>query len=239
MGKPIGEKRYLQNVRAVQDGDTPVIEGIAAVFDKPAEIWPGFTEVVRATAFNRALEQKSDVRGLYNHDWNYVLSRTKSGTLRLNVTDEGLKYEMQIDPEDTQAMSIWRKVKRGDVDGSSFWFEVVEEKVTNNDDDSIFRELLELKLYGVSAVTFPAYEETVAEARSAFQARNGEQREKEEPENRTDRTDKTDIVEANKETDPEKPRADEAETERASAQGSHAHRERRQRLAELRIRNAA
>ena len=146
------------NVELRADGDEkPKIVGHAAVFDTPAEIW-GFEEVIRKGAFTDAIK-KDDVRALWNHDPNFVLGRTKSGTLKLEEDDIGLKIEN--DPPETQwAKDLMVSMQRGDVDQMSFGFIVDEEKWSKRDGEPDLREILKARLFDVSPVTFPAYEET-------------------------------------------------------------------------------
>lgn len=148
-----------------EDGDSPKIGGHAAIFDTPAEIW-GFEEVVRRNAFADSVKA-DDVRALWNHNPDVVLGRTKSGTLTLTEDDTGLAIE--IDPPDTQAArDLMVSMERGDVDQMSFGFGVIEERWTTREDDLDLRELLKVRLYDVSPVTFPAYDETDVAVRAAL-----------------------------------------------------------------------
>lgn len=152
----------MRVVRA--EGDAPKIVGHAAIFDSPTQIgssrW-GWMEVVRPGAFAESIKE-DDVRGLFNHDPNIILGRNKAGTLELSEDDKGLAYT--ITPPETQwARDLLESIDRGDVSGSSFSFEVKEQRWTQFDDDDDKldeRELLELKLWDVSPVTFPAYPDT-------------------------------------------------------------------------------
>ena len=133
-----------------------IIEGHAAVFDAPAEIY-GFTEVIRKGAFLDSIG-RDDVRCLLNHDANYVLGRTKSGTLKLSEDKIGLKIEN--DPPNTQwANDLIISMERGDIDQMSFGFTVENEKWSTKDGKEI-REILKANLFDVSPVTYPAYKET-------------------------------------------------------------------------------
>lgn len=84
-------------IRADEDGQK--IEGHAAVFDKEIDFLFS-REVIRAGAFTRALEEKQDVRALFNHNPDHVLGRTTAGTVQLSEDDKGLKTI--IEPPDTQ-----------------------------------------------------------------------------------------------------------------------------------------
>lgn len=146
-----------------QDGEDKVV-GYAAVFDELSPPLWGFRERIEKGAFAKSIRE-ADVRALWNHDRNLVLGRTKSRTLRLFEDDTGLGYE--IDPPDTQwARDALVTIERGDVDQSSFGFEVIREEWTTNEDDENIRTLKEVKLFDVSPVTFPAYPQTSVQLRS-------------------------------------------------------------------------
>lgn len=143
-----------------KDGGMPKIVGYAAVFDSWYEE-PSLRmrEVVRKGAFKKTI-QESDIRALWNHDPNYVLGRTKNGTLKLREDEHGLW--MEVTPPDTQwARDLITSIERGDVDQQSFGFMVVKDRWTIGKDGWDERELLEVKLMEVSPVTFPAYEQTL------------------------------------------------------------------------------
>lgn len=110
-----------------EDGDKPHISGHFAVFESNYEIAPGMSESIRAGAFSRTL-QGSDVRALTNHDTTLVLGRTKAGTLSLHEDERGLWGDITINPNDGDAVNLYERVKRGDVDQCSFGFEIVSEE---------------------------------------------------------------------------------------------------------------
>ena len=147
-------------VRASADGTT--IVGYAAVFDSPSEPMP-FTEFVRRGAFTKTLNDGADVRLLIDHE-GVPLARTKSGTLMLEEDERGLRVEAQLDPTNPDAARVISAMKRGDISQMSFAFRTIKDSWSN---DRAVRELKEVQLYDVSVVTFPAYEETVAELRKA------------------------------------------------------------------------
>lgn len=169
-------------VRASRNG-APMICGYAAVYNALTTIddWFGsYMEKCGTGCFTKTLADGADVRALYNHDPNFVLGRTKSGTLRLSEDDHGLAYE--ADPPDTQwARDLCETMRRGDVDGSSFGFRVIRDKwstivdPTNPDPDADgdidamdCRTLLEVQLFDVSPVAFPAYPQTDSAVRAAL-----------------------------------------------------------------------
>jgi len=159
------ERRSMQ-AREFRTEDDGKIVGYAAVFDEVTNIGGMFDEVVRKGAFARAIKEKQDVRALWNHDANFVLGRTKAGTLKLEEDRKGLWIE--IDPPNTQAAhDLMESMKRGDVDQMSFAFRAVEETWTERKDEATLRELKDVDMYDISAVTYPAYEGTQVGLRSA------------------------------------------------------------------------
>ena len=152
-------------VRAAGDAPASLV-GYAAVFNRDAVIAGMFRERIAAGAFESAIRE-DDVRALFNHDPNCVLGRNTAGTLRLTEDETGLRYE--VDPPDTQiARDLMVSIKRGDVNQSSFGFQVVREEwsTPENRAELPTRTILEARLFDVSPVTYPAYEETTAEARA-------------------------------------------------------------------------
>ena len=148
-----------------EDGEAPHISGYFAVFNSTYEIAPGMSESIAPGAFSRTLAD--DVRALINHDTTLVLGRTKAHTLTLSEDERGLWGDVQINPNDQDAMNLYERVKRGDVDQCSFGFEIVREDTEARDDGSIHWTIQEVRLFEVSACTFPAYEETNISARAA------------------------------------------------------------------------
>ncbi len=174
----LGRQRMLVTLdhRSVERrGDDKEIgfKGHAAVFGSPTWIGParwGFMERVAAGAFSKTISE-ADVRFLINHDPNLVLARNTAGTLRLSEDDEGLLTDADMAPT-SYAKDLAISLERGDITQMSFAFEVVKDEwevVTNEDDgpDYELRTLLELKLWDVSAVTYPAYDDTDAALRAA------------------------------------------------------------------------
>ena len=94
-----------------------------------------------------------------------MLGRTKVGTLVLSVDNYGLKGVVKINPDDTDAMNLYARVKRGDVSQCSFGFDILRDELESRPDGTYHWIIKAVKLYEVSIVTFPAYEKTEAEAR--------------------------------------------------------------------------
>lgn len=139
------------------------ISGYAAVFGALSEDLGGFRERIRRGAFAKTI-QTADVRALWQHDASYVLGRTTNGTLRLQEDELGLRIE--VDPPDTTwARDAMTTMRRGDVNQMSFGFETVEDKWMRAKDGETERELVEVNLFDVSPVTFPAYPQTSVQVR--------------------------------------------------------------------------
>lgn len=147
-----------------EDG-APHISGYFAVFGEEYQIAPGMTESIAPEAFDNTIS--GDIRALVNHDSTLVLGRTKAGTLALHTDSRGLWGDITINPNDRDAMNLYERVRRGDVDQCSFGFNIVREDSEHRQDGSIHWTLREVELFEVSACTFPAYESTNISARSA------------------------------------------------------------------------
>lgn len=153
--------------RAAQEDDGGLcIEGYFAVFNSVYEICPGITESIAPGAFDESVT--GDVRALTNHDDTLVLGRTKAGTLTLRQDSHGLWGRVSINEKDSDAMNLYHRVQRGDVNQCSFGFCIEEENVEFRDDGSAHWTIEKVRpLYEVTVATFPAYEETAVSARAA------------------------------------------------------------------------
>jgi hypothetical protein len=140
------------------------IEGYFAVFNSNYEIAPDMSESIAPGAFDNTLAD--DIRALINHDTTLVLGRTKANTLQLRTDNHGLWGHIDINPNDTDAMNLYNRVQRGDVDQCSIGFDILNEETDFREDGSVHWTIKEVKLYEVSACTFPAYEETNIAARA-------------------------------------------------------------------------
>lgn len=140
------------------------IEGYFAVFNSEYPLWEGASEVIKPGAFDSSIS--GDVRSLINHDTSLVLGRTKAGTLTLKQDARGLWGSVRINRDDVDAMNLYARVQRGDVDQCSFGFAIKRETFVDNGDGTYRWEIEEVDpLYEVSVCTFPAYTETSVSAR--------------------------------------------------------------------------
>ncbi|WP_036605317.1 HK97 family phage prohead protease [Paenibacillus assamensis] len=154
-------------IRTAADGTlTRTITGYVVKWGKRSQLLYGeFYEVVQKGAFARSLKEDT-VKALWNHRTDFVLGSTKSGTLRLEEDNIGLRFEIDL-PDSTWGNDAFESIKRGDTDGVSFGFGVREGGATNeylSDEDVYERTLLNVRLYEVSPTPFPAYEDSEANA---------------------------------------------------------------------------
>lgn len=159
------ERRFYvaTELRLVGEGAVPKMAGHAAKFDMLSEDLGGFRERIAPGTFAKTI-QSADIRALFNHDANLVLGRNKAGTLRLSEDTAGLAFE--IDPPDTQfARDLGVSMKRGDVNQMSFGFSTTQDKWAKIDGEWI-RTLLEVELFDISPVTYPAYPQTEVAVRA-------------------------------------------------------------------------
>lgn len=151
-------------VRADEQTGDRFISGYFSVFNSNYEMWQGATESIDPAAFDGALDD--DIRCLTNHDTRLVLGRTKAGTLTLKTDDHGLWGEVKINEKDQDAVNLYERVARGDVTQCSFAFDILEEEYSENPNNGdVHWTIKKVRLYEVSIVTFPAYEDTEVWAR--------------------------------------------------------------------------
>ena len=148
-----------------EDGEDLTIEGYFAVFNSNYDIAPGMSESIAPGAFTETLS--GDVRALVNHDSTLVLGRTTARTLELREDSHGLWGKIVVNPKDSDAMNLYERVKRGDVNQCSFGFDITDEETSISDNGDIHWTIKKVELYEVSCCTFPAYESTNISARSA------------------------------------------------------------------------
>lgn len=146
-----------------EEADNMYIEGYFSVFNTTYEMWPGATESVAPGAFANTLG--GDIRALIDHETRLVLGRNKAGTLELREDSHGLWGRIKINPKDADAMNLYERVKRGDVDQCSFGFRILDQETEYREDGSVHWTIREVELYEISVCTFPAYEDTSVSAR--------------------------------------------------------------------------
>lgn len=172
---PSDDKRSIRmlsmgsaEIRLDDTGEQPRLLGYASVFFNGTpktefRLWDDMVERIMPGAFDKTLQEKDDVRALFNHDPSLILGRTTAGTVDLSVDKRGLKYSIELGST-TVAKDVVKHIRRKDVSGSSFGFEVtdVEHRMENK---VHIREITGVKLFDVGPVTFPAYEGTEVNVR--------------------------------------------------------------------------
>jgi HK97 family phage prohead protease len=148
-------------VRSEDDGMT--FTGYASVFNSPSEDLGGFVEYVAPGAFKRSLQSRNEVKLLWNHDSGEPLASLRGGTMQLVEDSVGLKVTAQL-PNTTRGRDIAELLRTKVIDSMSFGFNVIKDSWSSNGQT---RTLESVRLFEVSVVSFPAYEATVAQVRSA------------------------------------------------------------------------
>ena len=154
----------LQTRADNNETDEMKIEGYFVVFNSETKLFENYYEEISDKAFKDI--DLTDIRALADHDTAKVLGRTKSQTLSLTVDDKGLYGEITINKNDSEAVNLYERVKRGDIDQCSFGFNILDETMDTRADGSTKWTITEIELFEVSVVTFPAYADTAVEARS-------------------------------------------------------------------------
>ena len=134
------------------------IEGVAIVFDVLSEDLGGFRELVRPEAMDRTLNEEIDVRALVDHDTGKIIGRLDAGTLALRKRADGLHVEIWP-PDTTVGRDIVASIAREDVFSMSFAFRALLDKWYVVETTPI-REVLDMRVFEVSPVVFPAYVQT-------------------------------------------------------------------------------
>ena len=142
------------------------LEGYAVRFDSPTVLfeWDGveYKEQIASGSLNEC--RMDDVIFNYNHSGK-VMARTRNKTLQLEVRNEGLFIRARVDGTE-EGRKIYEEVKGGYIDRMSFAFRIREESYDKKDHLWTVKRIS--RLYDVSAVSMPAYEDTIIEARKNF-----------------------------------------------------------------------
>jgi hypothetical protein len=162
------ENRQLRTVDAEfttrENGEELTIEGYFAVFNSNYDLGMGMSESIAPGAFTSSLA--GDIRALVNHDTTLVLGRTSAHTLEVKQDEHGLWGKITVNPKDSDAMNLYARVQRGDVTQCSIGFDILDEETEFRDNGDVHWTIKDVKLWEVSACTFPAYEETAISARA-------------------------------------------------------------------------
>lgn len=163
-------------VRAAEDEARRFV-GHAAVFNQRTEIGNAFTwgwyEQVDRGAFDKTLDE-GDARFLVDHNSSLLIARVSAGDLRLSTDSVGLAVDADLDEELSYVRDLVRHLDKRRITGMSFGFYVVRDEWTSESvelpngksAEVDVRTIQEVRLLEVSAVTFPAYEQTDAGLRA-------------------------------------------------------------------------
>lgn len=157
-------------IRAANSDDKgDFIEGVPIVFEREADLGYYFEKIARGALDKTDLK---DVRFLVNHNTDMTpLARSRNNnansTMQMEIVDEGMKIRVSLDTENnSDARNLYSAVKRGDVTGMSFMFTTRGDKWDDLESEKPRRTITDIgKVFEVSAVTFPAYEQTSINAR--------------------------------------------------------------------------
>ena len=158
----------MMGLRATDaEGGKMILEGYAVVFDKETQIGDnigGFRELIAPTAFDEA--DMKDVPLKYNHnDAVPILARTRNKSLTLEVDEHGLKIHAEL-LDTSDARDMYKRIEAGLLDKMSFAFTVRESKWEDEQGLLPLRIITKIdRLYDVSIVDIPAYEDTKIGAR--------------------------------------------------------------------------
>ncbi len=164
-------RSYNFEIRAEQREDgTGVITGRPIVYNSRTDLGY-FDEVIERGALNGT--DLKDVRFLVNHDISKIpLARSRNNnansTMQLMPDDQGMAIRVNLDIENnSEARSLYSAVERGDISGMSFAFGIDQEEWTELESDHPTRHIKKIStVVEVSAVTFPAYEDTSISVRN-------------------------------------------------------------------------
>lgn len=170
--KELEKRAYNFEVRAEEREDgTGIITGRPIVYEAETVIGDYFKEIISRGALDGT--DLTDVRFLVNHNTEMIpLARSRrnngNSTMQLSVDYEGLTIETLLDIENNNdARALFSAVKRGDITGMSFMFSVTDEEWENLDSELPTRRIKSIgSVIEVSAVTWPAYEQTDINARN-------------------------------------------------------------------------
>lgn len=162
-------------VRAEENERGKVLTGRPIVFNQRTNVgW--YDEIIEDHALDST--DLKDVRFLVNHNTNMIpLARSRNNnansTMQMEVVDgQGMDIRVNLDTENNaDARSLYSAVERGDISGMSFMFVVDKDSWDDVDSDHPVRTIRSFKqVLEVSAVTFPAYEQTNIQARGLSEA---------------------------------------------------------------------
>ena len=171
MNENMETRTFLGSVEKRANDDNKItITGMPIVFNAKTDIGGWWEESIDPGAIDA--DTLKDVRLLVNHDFNGIpLARsrrnTSNSTMRLAIQADGVSMEADLDSKNPKALELDSAIERGDISGMSFAFLVDGDKWEDLDSDYPKRTITHIsEIFEVSAVTWPAYEQTSISSRS-------------------------------------------------------------------------
>lgn len=151
------------------EGAVPILTGKPVVYNQwSSMIHDYFQERMLPGCFDRCLSENPDIVACIDHDTSKLLGRTASGTLKLVTTPQGIEVEVPC-PDTSYGRDLVAMVKRNDINGMSFVFDVITDR-WYNEGGKRCRDIVEGILHEVTFTGFPAYPSTSCQARSTVAA---------------------------------------------------------------------
>lgn len=151
------------------ENDGRHISGKAISFDTQSNDI-GFIEILHRGCISQELIDSSNIVFLYNHDYNQVIARANKGkgTLNIDLRDDGVYFDLEV-PNTTMGNDLLENIRLGNITQCSFGFRYANEEGAYKDekiDDVWYRNVYKIgELFDLSAVTYPAYDDTYVNAR--------------------------------------------------------------------------
>lgn len=169
--KELEQRAYSFEIRTEEKDGEGILTGRPIVYNQTTDIGGWFAEVIDSGALDGA--DLTDVRFLVNHDTSKIpLARSRrnngNSTMQFSIDAEGMRLDwVKLDIENNaEAAALYSAVQRGDITGMSFMFSIDEDRWTNLESDYPTRHITKIgTVVEVSAVTFPAYQQTSINAR--------------------------------------------------------------------------
>ena len=145
------------------------ISGKAISFDTQSNDI-GFIEILHRGCISQELIDSSNIVFLYNHDYNQVIARANKGkgTLNIDLRDDGVYFDLEV-PNTTMGNDLLENIRLGNITQCSFGFNYANEEGAYKDEkigDVWYRNVYKIgELFDLSAVTYPAYDDTYVNAR--------------------------------------------------------------------------
>ena len=163
------ELRFVRSDITIEFSER-IVSGYAIRFMEESVDLGGFIERIHPEAISIDQIRNSDIFALFNHDDGMVLGRTGAGTLKLDLREDGLYYEINV-PNTVAGNELLEHIKRGEMYGTSFAFSLPSdgsgEVWSKGEDGNIYRDITNIEfIWEISPVFEPAYPTTTVSARS-------------------------------------------------------------------------